>query len=224
MAVDIIARGLAASLVGSDGKISSDKMPIIKDILDTTGFTPVGNLTDPTAILGKTAEEILIMILFGIVNPTFTMPSASIQLTNSNLNHLTVGQETLIEGIIKYDRGSITPSYSPTSKYRGGPATAYSINGEALTSEAFSIKIMPVLGNNEIAFSVSYAEGDQPINSLGDPFDAPLSPGAIQDIFTLVGVYPLLDANGEEKVFNWFEDTDGSGYMSIFASESSGIK
>ena len=80
MAVDTIARGLAGSMLGSDGKISLDKRPVMGAIEDTSGFTPVGNLTDPTTIEGKTAEEILFMMLYGIANPTFADPSLSITL------------------------------------------------------------------------------------------------------------------------------------------------
>jgi hypothetical protein len=48
MAIDIIARGLAASLIGSDGKIDSAKMPVLSGVSDLQGFTPVGSLTDPS--------------------------------------------------------------------------------------------------------------------------------------------------------------------------------
>ena len=60
MAIDIIARGLATSLVGPDGKIASDKMPTLSGTEGLTGFYPLGKLTDPSLVEGKTAEEILV--------------------------------------------------------------------------------------------------------------------------------------------------------------------
>ena len=85
MAIDIIARGLATSLVGSDGKISSDKMPTLQGTSELTGFTSIGKLTDPSLIEGKTAEEILLMMLYGVVSPTLTEPKLSISLSEDSL-------------------------------------------------------------------------------------------------------------------------------------------
>ena len=42
MAIDIIARGLATSLIGADGKIDSAKMPVLNEVPEGTPFYPVG--------------------------------------------------------------------------------------------------------------------------------------------------------------------------------------
>jgi hypothetical protein len=42
MAIDVIARGLASSLIGSDGKIDSAKMPTLGEVPSGTTFYPVG--------------------------------------------------------------------------------------------------------------------------------------------------------------------------------------
>jgi hypothetical protein len=80
MAIDIVARGLASSLLGTDGKIASNKRPILPTVPVNTSFYPLGQLTDPSLVAGKTAEEILLMMLFGVVNPTLVNPSITISL------------------------------------------------------------------------------------------------------------------------------------------------
>ena len=92
MAIDIIARGLATSLIGSDGKIDAGKMPVVSGTSELQGFTSIGKLTDASMVEGKTAEELLLMMLFGIVNPTLTGPSFSAVLNDDN-GALIIGRE-----------------------------------------------------------------------------------------------------------------------------------
>jgi hypothetical protein len=129
MAIDIIARGLATSLLGSDGRVSSDKMPVISGVLGTEGFTPIGNLTDPSQIEGKTVEEILLMMLFGAVNPTFTSPDLTIELASEAT--AIVGRQTSISGKLIFNRGAITPPYG-TSGFRAGAPIAFTVGDEEL--------------------------------------------------------------------------------------------
>jgi hypothetical protein len=42
MPIDIVARGLAASLVDENGKIASDKRPVLGPVPDGMVFYPVG--------------------------------------------------------------------------------------------------------------------------------------------------------------------------------------
>ena len=220
MAIDIIARGLASSLLGSDGKIASDKMPVMAELGDTSGFFPVGRLTDASQVAGKTAEEILLMMLFGIVNPTLTAPSMSIALSEEDWGVLLVGKPVEINGTIAFDRGSINPSYNETSKYRAGAATGYSVGGIDFPTGDFKITLTPTLGENVIEYSVSYAQGDQPLNSVGQIYSTPLAAGALLDRLMFTAVYPLLDAAAGEKEFTYFTAEDGEGYCAVFPSES----
>lgn len=225
MAIDIIARGLAASLVGADGKLSSDKRPVVSGTSDLSGFTSIGKLTDPTAIEGKTAEEILLMMLYGVVSPTLTAPSLSVALLTDDV--VIVDKPAQIEGTLTFDRGSISPAYG-TSGFRAGFPTSYIVNGveeaSAATSYSFSFLYTPTVGMNEIECVVKYAEGEQPLNSAGVAYDSPLSAGQVTTGIVLRGVYQFYDGEGNEKSFEFIEDEDGFGYLSVFASEGTGTK
>ena len=125
MAIDIVARGLASSIVGPDGKIAADKMPTMGAAPDSGVFTPVGNLKDASQVEGKTAEEILMMMLFGTRNPTLTNPSFKATLSSDAV--LEAGVPQIVTGILTFDRGKISPAYG-TSGYRAGAPTQYLVN------------------------------------------------------------------------------------------------
>lgn len=62
------------------------------------------------------------------------------------------------------------------------------------------------------------------MNSIGQPVGAPLPSGLISSTIELTAAYALYNASGIEQEFEWFEDDAGQGYVSIFASEGSGIQ
>lgn len=225
MAIDIIARGLATSLIGSDGKIASDKLPVFGEVTSTAGFIPIGGVTDPSQITGKTAEEVVLMMLFGIVTPTLTMPSLSIKLSSSAT--VIAGRETEISGVIHFDRGSIVPALS-TSGFRAGAPVSYTINGNYYETDEvdmpFVLNYIPTLGENKILYSVNYSQGEQPVDSLGAPVGAPLPAGTITQTLVINGLYQLYNAEGEPIDFTYFEESDGQGYLTTMLSESSGTK
>lgn len=220
MAIDIVARGLAASLIGQDGKISSEKMPTLGAVPEGTAFYPVGALSDASMVAGKSAEEILLLMLYGIVTPDLIAPSFSIELTSSET--VIVGEKSVVTGRLKFDRGAIAPAYG-TSGYRAGVATSYSVNGIDTTAD-FSIEIIPVAGENTIICQVNYAEGEQPLNSVGLPFSAPLPAGSLLETIAVQGIYQLYTPDGKEMEFTYFEDAEGEGYESTIATETSTTK
>lgn len=63
MAIDIIARGMAASLTDASGRIAAEKMPVMDGVPKDTQFYPVGALADSALLEGKTDREILMMML-----------------------------------------------------------------------------------------------------------------------------------------------------------------
>lgn len=224
MAIDIIARGLTASLIGSDGKIASSKMPTLKGTSDLTGFYPLGKLTDPTLVEGRTVEELLMMMLYGVVNPTFTEPTLSIAISEESLP-LIIGRPTVLKGTLTFDRGTIHPAYG-TSGYRAGAPIRYMINEYVFDSTAgsydFEIPFTPTDLQIRLSYQVAYAEGEQPINSAGQPFGAPYPAGTITQTLQLQAAYAMYNADTEEVPFTWFIADDGQGYASTFASEGSG--
>ena len=224
MAIDIIARGLASSLIGSDGKISSDKMPTIGTAPSGATFYPIGALTDPSALEGKTVEEILLMMFYGVTNPTFVNPSLTIDL--GDLDTLIVGKPTTISGKMVFNRGSITPPYG-TSGYRAGEATEYLVNG-APTAANFSLEVTPAAGDNIITCEVKYAQGEQPFNSAGQAYDKPLPAGSVIAVARLQAVNQIYTGENLDSTldFSWFEEEDGSGegYQALIATETATTK
>lgn len=224
MAIDIIARGLATSLIGPDGKISSEKMPTLSTIPTGAQFYPVGALTDPSALEGKTTEAILLMMLFGIVNPILVAPTLGAEADSPTA---IAGHVTTISGTLTFNRGSITPAYG-TSGYRAGAPLQYTVNDNPFIAESaqqpFTISFTPTLGVNEIMCSVEYAAGEQPMNSIGNSYDAPLPAGALSTILVIQGISPIYTQDGEPLEFEYFKDTEGEGYQSTVISEGSGQK
>lgn len=218
MAIDIIARGLASSILGEDGKISSEKLPTITPP-DGAQFFPIGALTDQSQIAGKTAEEILLMALFGIVTPTFTNPSFSGKI--SPLVAI-VDELTEFRGTLNFNRGAISPAYG-TSGFRSGAATSYEVNGEIFTDPSYSIMFTPVQGANKIMCTVHYAEGEQPLDSAGKPYSTPYPAGSITIALTINGAHQLYNAQGEKVEFQYSVDEDGySYYLTTLKQETFG--
>ena len=218
MAIDIIARGLASSILGADGKISSEKLPTITPP-DDAQFYPIGALTDQSLIAGKTAEEILLIALFGIVTPTFTNPSFS-----GNISPLVaiVDEPTEFYGTLDFNRGAIAPAYG-TSGFRSGAAMSYEVNGEKVTNPSYSIIYTPTKGVNKINCTVHYAEGEQPLNSAGKPYSDPYPAGSITIALTINGAHQLYNAQGEKVEFQYSVDEDGySYYLTALEQEAFG--
>lgn len=218
MAIDIIARGLATSLLGSDGKLASDKLPTMAAVPEGTTFYPVGAITDASLLEGKTADEILLMMLYGIVNPVLTAPSVSIVL-DEEITTLTAGRATEVSGELVFDRGSISPAYG-TLGYRAGNATSYIVNDVVYESPRFTFTFTPVVGDNIISAAVVYAEGEQPLNSIGQAYDSALPAGTIAASLIIKGVAPVYTLDGEDIEFVAFEDEQGSGYEITVPMES----
>jgi hypothetical protein len=127
-------------------------------------------------VAGKTAEEILLMMLYGIVSPTLTDPKLSIALSDEN-EALIIGRQLVLKGALIFSRGKIDPAFG-TSGYRAGAPIKYIINGLEFESNAltydFEIEVLPMSESMPFEFKVEYAEGDQPLDSAGRPVGSAL--------------------------------------------------
>lgn len=227
MAIDIIARGLATSLVDENGKIAASKMPVVEGTSELAGFFPVGKLTDAAMVEGRTAEELLLMMLFGVVNPTLTAPSFHAALSDDN-EQLIIGRPSTLKGALTFNRGKIEPAYE-TSGYRAGAPVSYAIGDEVIETSSlsydFEIPFTPSAKETTLQCAVKYGAGEQPMNSIGKPYDMPLGAGVLTTSLLIKAVYPLYTASGDEHAFTWFEDEDGNeGYSVEFASELTGVR
>ena len=176
-------------------------------------------------VAGKTAEEILLMMLYGIVSPTLTEPSLSIMLNEDSLP-LIIGRQTALKGTLTFDRGKIDPAFG-TSGYRAGAPISYSV-GDTITESSgalydFEILLIPTSTSINLEYGVTYQEGEQPLNSIGEKVSAPFPAGSITSSIDLKATYMMYDAQQFPLDFTWFKDEDGQGYLSTFASEGNGI-
>lgn len=222
MAIDVIARGLASSLLGADGRVSADKMPALTGTSELSGFTSIGKLTDPSLVEGKTAEEILLMMLYGVVSPTLTAPELKIALS-ADMQQPIIGRPSLIEGALTFNRGRIEPAHG-TSGYRAGAPISYFIGDASEESSNlnydFSVEVTPTSDIITLEYGVNYRAGEQPLDSIGRPFDIALPAGALTGSIKIEAVYPVYSADGHEHDFHWFKEEDGSGYQIALKSEN----
>ena len=90
MAVDIIARALAAGLMGADGNVSPDKLPKINT--DETTKYSVGGIGAGVNQKGHNIIDVMMTMLYGVMYPVIEEPSFEIKVENKNG---TVGISTL---------------------------------------------------------------------------------------------------------------------------------
>jgi hypothetical protein len=102
---------------------------------------------------------------------------------------------------LTFNRGKIDPAYG-TSGYRAGIATNYSVNGKNFETSAnqvnFEIEITPSALTETLRCVVNFAAGEQPVNSAGQPFGAPLAAGSLVKTIEMNAAYALYTALGQE--------------------------
>lgn len=146
----------------------------LMDELNVT--TTVGGAKSGTKYdTGERLEKVLRDILNPVINPTLTNPSASI---NTNIPTLLEKGETRAATLtVVFSRGSINPKFS-TSGYRSGVATLYEMNGgDAQDSKTFNTTVSET--NKEFVAVVTHEEGEQPVNSAGQPYQAAYPAGTV---------------------------------------------
>ena len=164
----------------------------------------VGGLAAGSTLKGKSVKEVLMMILYGytVKKPDYEEPSATLETINNTVG---VSSDPLtITGIINFDRGEILLDGNHQG-YRAGHASSITIidpsTGEPRTTQLsigagdrvekipFTCEIAAVpLGESEVIMRINYGEGDQPLDSTGNPFESPLPAGYFETKFTITGL------------------------------------
>ena len=165
---------------------------------DITSALTVGSIQAGDTIATDTnLTELLEQLLLATFNPTFVLPSLSIDPNiSSNVEAGTI-DDILVEAF--FDQGSILGDGSPwdpnaVQNPRSGPATAVRIGGPSIpavdvfpstdrTFNAFQIED----GANQFTAEVDYDEGPQPLDSDGNPFDNPYPAGDVSVTTTVNG-------------------------------------
>lgn len=135
------------------------------------------------------------------INPSFTGPSLTLTRTPSESILLTQ-QGLAVDISPSFNKGEI---YFPSGTLqidkvvqnpRSGDLTGYTVDGVSVT-EPISITKDINIGNNTISLVASYAEGAQPLDSLGNAFDSPLPVGTITKDIIIEGALPMLSVESD---------------------------
>ena len=212
-------------ITDANGKYSTDianKYTVKHNDLDTdseTEFTVSYNNISPTALTvpitigdiaqgttcaslaGKSVSEILDMIIFKTLYPTIPSPTAIIAFTNGYTNNglLEIGSacpaDSNIACVLNRGNISITALTSEQDANRT-PIQLHSVGEGTATAYTHSNSTI-VKGSNTVYATVSYGNGDQPLDSKGKNYNSPIEAGSVKsNTLNIFGVYPWYTCTG----------------------------
>ena len=151
----------------------------------------VGNLAAGTKLAGLSLKTILKMMVYGERSyPELTAPSFGYTLNGANFGMY--GAAYILSGTLTFDRGLINPAYGTSGK-RAGLPYRYDVGGNQIDSElteqpfSYAYTILGP-GENEVKIDVYYAQGEQPLDSIGAPYGAPYPAGSMEKTITVTGL------------------------------------
>lgn len=146
---------------------------LLEDLLTslTVGGVESGTNYDKGTLLEKIFRDMLDPVLFPILTP----PSVSVVSAGPTLLEIGTSKADVLTAT--FDRGSIDPAYG-TSGYRSGEVGDYSLNGGAAQSTGVFNVMVDALHKN-FSVTASYAEGEQPKDSVGNDYGEPLPAGNV---------------------------------------------
>lgn len=158
----------------------------------------VGGVTAGTNLQGKSALEVIDIMLYPELFPTITEPSQTFTISPSATYQEVGTVLTVVELTGAFNRGAINPQYTAASPYRAGALLYHIFNGAGMLDpvetypdygvENYTI----VLGANTWTCNTAYATGVQPKSSKGNNYSTALIAGSTSTITqTITGVYPL---------------------------------
>ena len=174
---------------GTGGSLTND---VISDV-DVGSISKTDTVASGTS-LQQFVEQLLLKTYF----PTFVAPSASL---SDNLASTVESGTTGINLTAGFNAGAINGFSSagvwdPGLKQanRSGSATAYAFNGQSSQgSNTLSLPSEVITdGTNSFSVIIDYAEGPQPLDSLGQPYLTPLPAGSVSQ---------SLNVNGRRNAF-----------------------
>ena len=124
---------------------------------------------------GTLLEQIFRDMLSPLLYPTLINPSLALQPGGTTLLEKGASRMETITAV--FNRGSITPAYG-TSGYRSGEVQSYRLNGGNIQNEGIFEVALDQLHNTFIG-TATYAAGEQPKDSSGADYDAPLPAGSV---------------------------------------------
>tara|TARA_B110000902_G_scaffold251436_1_gene311707 strand:+ start:1483 stop:2829 length:1347 start_codon:yes stop_codon:yes gene_type:complete len=178
--------------------------------LNFPGNSPFDTISSGTTFSAKTFTEMMNLMLYPTLFPSLSNPSSGLTLTTTpniagtlrEIGTVYDAISTTINLFSTFNRGSINPAYG-TNGFRSGLPNAYNYTGpgsvpspqpststsnNTSTSATYTI----IQGNQSWQSSVSYDQGQQPLDSIGDNFSSALPAGTTNNnTKNLTGVYPV---------------------------------
>ena len=148
------------------------------------GGVPVGTQIARTDLLADIIKQMLVTVYY----PTFVAPSASLTYSVTTLQEVK-STITARAATVGYNAGAINLQ-GVKQNNRGGAATKYYIStsgadtdfsDDSTSSGSFNVAALTrsTKGNIVITGKVDYAQGPQPLDSNGNPYQSPLPAGSV---------------------------------------------
>lgn len=170
----------------------ADDVATVEDLGGIVKGTTAGQLK------GKPICEILDALIFPVVNPTFTAPTASISFkstsTTPNIQEVgTKGSSVPVVDSFNYNFNKGAISIAGTKKQdRAGNESSHKFQAQE-NSSAWSDTLPTTLSEGTVKYKVivSYEQGPQPLDSKGNNYSTPLEAGSVESTSITVNVvYP----------------------------------
>lgn len=190
---------------GSNYVLSAEQGKVLKQLIDSSTVGLDADVIASTQVgavnIGDTIPEGIdfssfVKLLFNkTYYPTFTNPSSALTYTgiNSTVECGTISNITFTNnfnrGVILGDLDNGVWNEALVQNHRSGEALNYTINGvdTNLTNTLLINNKEIVLGANTFISIVDYAQGPQPLDSLGSNYSTPLASGNVSSSSVITG-------------------------------------
>ena len=155
-------------------------------------------------IEGKSYDAIFDDLLFPTVNPTFTAPSASINLGGKTSYTLEVGTDisALVPDVdVTFNKGAINLNGAKQNDRSGELDVSKSFHFYNGVSTNTSFPAQATVGDHTITYRAYYEQGPQPKDNKGNDYSTPLASGHVDsNKITINCTYPWYASTGENGV------------------------
>lgn len=188
-------------LMSKEDKIKLDSIDISKNKiyessldLSVSTVEKLGGIAAGTTVenlTGKSYNEILDILIFPTVNPTFTNPTASISLKGySSVQEIGAVAPTSAQFSVSYNPGQITLAGKKQAN-RGGAQKMEESKILYGSSKTETLPSKVEKGSMRYYYKAAYEQGPQPKDSKGNNYGTPLAAGAVESgAVTVTGYYP----------------------------------
>ena len=155
------------------------------------------------ALEGKSYNAIFDDLLFPTVNPTFTVPSASISFKSyAATQEVGATAPTASNFTTGYNAGAINLNGVKQANRGGAHNTADSFIYYGSSADNKTLPTVVTEGSVSYKYRAAYAEGPQPKDNKGNDYSSPLAAGTVDSsAVTVYGVYPYYTNSANNEAF-----------------------